>query len=129
MTEQKQQFKPKLSRLEMHGFKSFATKTTFQFEPGITAVVGPNGSGKSNIADAVRWVLGETSHSALRSKKTEDVIFAGGRGKAPSGMAEVTVTFDNEDHWLPSEFAEVTVTRRAFRGGGGEYLINGPNEP
>ena len=109
----------------MHGFKSFATKTTFQFEPGITAVVGPNGSGKSNIADAVRWVLGETSHSALRSKKTEDVIFAGGRGKSPSGMAEVTVTFDNEDHWLPSEFTEVTVTRRAFRGGSGEYLING----
>lgn len=125
MAEQKSQFKPKLSRLELHGFKSFATKTTFQFEPGITAVVGPNGSGKSNIADAVRWVLGETSHSALRSKKTEDVIFAGGKGKAPSGMAEVTVTFDNEENWLPSEFAEVTVTRRAFRGGGGEYLING----
>lgn len=125
MAEQESQFKPKLSRLDLHGFKSFATKTTFQFEPGITAIVGPNGSGKSNIADAVRWVLGETSHSALRSKKTEDVIFAGGRGKPPSGMAEVTVTFDNEDHWLPSEFAEVTVTRRAFRGGGGEYLING----
>ena len=125
MTDVKSQFKPRLSRLDMHGFKSFATKTTIQFEPGITAVVGPNGSGKSNIADAVRWVLGETSHSALRSKKTEDVIFAGGRGKSPSGMAEVTVTFDNEDHWLPSEFAEVTVTRRAFRGGSGEYLING----
>lgn len=125
MAEQEAQFKPKLSRLELHGFKSFATKTTIQFQPGITAVVGPNGSGKSNIADAVRWVLGETSHSALRSKKTEDVIFAGGRGKAPSGMAEVTVTFDNEENWLPSEFAEVTVTRRAFRGGGGEYLING----
>ncbi len=125
MAEQETQPRPKLSRLDMHGFKSFATKTTLQFEPGITAVVGPNGSGKSNIADAVRWVLGETSHSALRSKKTEDVIFAGGRGKSPSGMAEVTVTFDNEEKWLPSEFAEVTVTRRAFRGGGGEYLING----
>lgn len=125
MTEQESQFKPRLSRLDLQGFKSFATKTRFQFEPGITAIVGPNGSGKSNVADAVRWVLGETSHSALRSKKTEDVIFAGGRGKSPSGMAEVTVTFDNEDHWLPSEFAEVTVTRRAFRGGGGEYLING----
>ena len=125
MTDQPAHPKPKLSRLEMHGFKSFASKAMFQFEPGITAVVGPNGSGKSNIADAVRWVLGETSHTALRSRKTEDVIFAGGKGRAPSGMAEVTVTFDNEDKWLPSEFAEVTVTRRAFRGGGGEYLING----
>lgn len=125
MAEREPQIKPKLSRLDLQGFKSFASKTSLQFEPGITAVVGPNGSGKSNIADAIRWVLGETSHSALRSKKTEDVIFAGGRGKAPSGLAEVTVTFDNEDHWLPSEFAEVTVTRRAFRGGGGEYLING----
>lgn len=125
MTDIASQPKPKLSRLEMHGFKSFASKAVFQFEPGITAVVGPNGSGKSNIADAVRWVLGETSHLALRSRKTEDVIFAGGKGKAASGMAEVTVTFDNDDHWLPSEFAEVTVTRRAFRGGGGEYLING----
>lgn len=125
MSEQKPQFRPRLTRLDLHGFKSFATKTSLQFEPGITAVVGPNGSGKSNIADAVRWVLGEASHSVLRSKKTEDVIFAGGKGKSPSGMAEVTVTFDNEDHWLPSEFAEVTVTRRAFRGGSGEYLING----
>lgn len=116
---------PKLSRLEMHGFKSFATKTVVEFKTGITAVVGPNGSGKSNISDAVRWVLGETSYSALRSRKTEDVIFAGGKGKAPSGMAEVTVTFNNEDHWLPTEFTEVTVTRRAFRGGSGEYLING----
>ncbi|MCO5216782.1 MAG: chromosome segregation protein SMC [Thermomicrobiales bacterium] len=125
MTERSVQPTPRLSRLEMHGFKSFATKTTLVFEPGITAVVGPNGSGKSNIADAVRWVLGETSPSTIRSKKSEDVIFAGGKGKSPSGMAEVTVTFNNEERWLPSEFTEVTVTRRAFRGGGGEYLING----
>lgn len=125
MVEQKQQPEPKLTRLDAHGFKSFATRTTFRFEPGITAVVGPNGSGKSNIADAVRWVLGETSHSALRSKKTEDVIFAGGKGKSPSGMADVTVTFNNEDHWLPSEFTEVTVTRRAHRSGENQYLING----
>lgn len=95
------------------------------FEPGITAVVGPNGSGKSNISDAIRWVLGETSYHALRSKKTEDVIFAGGKGKAPAGLAEVTVTFDNEDGWLPSEFTEVTVTRRAYRGGENQYFING----
>jgi chromosome segregation protein len=125
MTDISTQSKPKLTRLELHGFKSFATKTVFAFEPGITAIVGPNGSGKSNVSDAVRWVLGESSYSALRSKKTEDVIFAGGKGRAPAGMAEVTVTFDNEDHWLPSEFAEVTVTRRAFRGGESQYLING----
>lgn len=125
MTEAQHTPSPKLTRLEMHGFKSFATKTTLVFETGITAVVGPNGSGKSNIADAIRWVLGETSPSTIRSKKTEDVIFAGGKGRSASGMAEVTVTFNNEERWLPSEFTEVTVTRRAFRGGGGEYLING----
>jgi len=116
---------PKLTRLELHGFKSFAARTVFAFEPGITAVVGPNGSGKSNVADAVRWVLGETSHHALRSKRTDDVIFAGGAGRAPAGLAEVTVTFANETRWLPSEFTEVTVTRRAYRGGDNQYLING----
>ncbi len=116
---------PRLARLDVHGFKSFANRTVFVFEPGITAIVGPNGSGKSNISDAVRWVLGETSYSTLRSKKTEDVIFAGGRGKSPAGMAEVTVTFNNEEHWLPSDFTEVTVTRRAFRGGENQYFING----
>lgn len=116
---------PRLARLDLHGFKSFANRTVFVFEPGITAVVGPNGSGKSNISDAIRWVLGETSHSALRSKKTEDVIFAGGRGKSPAGMAEVTVTFNNETRWLDSEFTEVTVTRRAYRGGENQYFLNG----
>ena len=116
---------PRLTRLELIGFKSFAAKTVFQFERGITAVVGPNGSGKSNIADAVRWALGETSYSSLRSKKTEDVIFAGGAGKAPAGMAEVTLTFDNATSWLPIDFTEVTVTRRAFRSGETAYLING----
>jgi chromosome segregation protein len=116
---------PRLTRLEMIGFKSFAQRTVFQFERGITAIVGPNGSGKSNIADAVRWALGETSYSSLRSKKTEDVIFAGGQGKAPAGMAEVTLTFDNSTGWLPIDFSEVTVTRRAFRSGETAYLING----
>jgi chromosome segregation protein len=116
---------PRLTRLELIGFKSFAQKTAFQFERGITAIVGPNGSGKSNVADAVRWALGETSHSSLRSKKTEDVIFAGGQGKAPAGMAEVTLTFDNSTGWLPIDFSEVTVTRRAFRSGETAYLING----
>jgi len=116
---------PRLTRLELHGFKSFASRTVFAFERGITAVVGPNGSGKSNISDAVRWVLGEQSHGALRSKRTEDVIFAGGQGRAPAGMAEVAVTFDNADGWLPIDFAEVTVTRRAHRSGENHYLING----
>jgi chromosome segregation protein len=116
---------PRLTRLELQGFKSFASKTVFVFEEGITAVIGPNGSGKSNVADGVRWVLGEQSYSALRGKKTEDVIFAGGQGRAPAGLAEVTVTFDNSTGWLPSEYTEVTVTRRAFRGGENQYLING----
>jgi chromosome segregation protein len=113
-----------LTRLDLQGFKSFAAKTVFTFEPGITAVIGPNGSGKSNISDAVRWVLGEQSHGALRSKKTEDVIFAGGRGRAQAGMAEVGVTFDNSTGWLPIDFSEVTVTRRAYRSGENQYLIN-----
>jgi chromosome segregation protein len=116
---------PRMTRLELQGFKSFATKTLFIFERGITAIIGPNGSGKSNVADAVRWALGEQSYGALRGKKTEDVIFAGGQGKAPAGMAEVTLTFDNSTGWLPSEYTEVTVTRRAFRGGENQYLING----
>ncbi|MDP9369615.1 MAG: AAA family ATPase, partial [Chloroflexota bacterium] len=116
---------PRLTRLELHGFKSFAGRTVFAFESGITAVIGPNGSGKSNISDAVRWVLGEQSHGALRSKRTEDVIFAGGSGRAPSGMAEVAVTLDNTNGWLPIAFSEVTVTRRAYRTGENQYLING----
>lgn len=116
---------PRLTRLELHGFKSFANRTSFVFEPGITAVIGPNGSGKSNISDGVRWVLGEQSHSLLRSKKTEDVIFAGGNGRAPGGLAEVIVTFDNSTGWLPIEFSEVTVTRRALRSGENQFLING----
>src|SRR5215218_5563556 len=116
---------PRLTRLELHGFKSFANRTVFVFERGMTAIIGPNGSGKSNISDAVRWVLGEQSHSSLRSKKTEDVIFAGGHGRAPAGMAEVAVTFDNTTGWLPIAFGEVTVTRRAFRSGENQYLING----
>ena len=125
MADRPEQPAPRLARLDLHGFKSFASRTVFVFEPGITAIVGPNGSGKSNIADAVRWVLGETSHNALRSKRTEDVVFAGGSGRSPAGMAEVTVTFNNEEGWLPSDFTEVAVTRRAFRGGENQYFING----
>jgi chromosome segregation protein len=116
---------PRLTRLEIQGFKSFLHRTVFAFEPGITAVVGPNGSGKSNVADAVRWVLGEQGQHALRVRKTEDVIFGGGESRAPAGLAEATLTFDNSDGWLPTEFAEVSVTRRAFRSGESQYLING----
>ena len=115
----------RLKRLELHGFKSFATPTTFVFDPAMTAIIGPNGSGKSNIADALRWVLGEQSYATLRGRRTEDVIFAGGSGRAPLGMAEVAATLDNQDGSLPLPFTEVTVTRRAFRSGENQYLING----
>ncbi|MDA8219450.1 MAG: chromosome segregation protein SMC [Dehalococcoidales bacterium] len=115
----------RLKRLEIRGFKTFASPVTLEFNSPITAVVGPNGSGKSNIADAVRWVLGEQSARALRTKKTEDVIFAGGSGRAQLGMAEVTLTLDNETGWLDMPYAEVAITRRAYRSGENEYLLNG----
>src|SRR5579884_3918757 len=113
-----------LKRLEMLGFKSFAARTQLEFSPGITAIVGPNGAGKSNVADAVRWVLGEQSMRQLRGKKSEDIIFAGGHGKAALGMAEVSLTIDNSTGWVPSEYSEITVTRRSYRSGENEYLIN-----
>ena len=126
MTADAGQFRaPRLTKLEVQGFKSFLNRTTLVFEPGITAVVGPNGSGKSNVADALRWVLGEQGQAALRARKTEEVIFAGGQGRAPAGMAEATLVFDNSEGWLPTEFTEVAVTRRAFRTGENHYLING----
>jgi chromosome segregation protein len=125
MTDESPFRAPRLTRLEIQGFKSFNNRTIFAFEPGITAIVGPNGSGKSNVADALRWVLGEQGQSALRARKTEDVIFSGGQGRAPAGMAEATLTFDNSESWLPTEFSEVTVTRRAYRSGENQYLING----
>ena len=115
----------RLTKLEMQGFKSFAKKTELQFGRGITAVIGPNGSGKSNISDAVRWVLGEQSARALRGAKMEDVIFNGTQKRRPLGMAEVTLSFDNEDHSLPIEYDEVDVTRRVYRNGESEYAING----
>ncbi len=113
-----------LKRLEMLGFKSFAVRTTLEFSPGITAIVGPNGAGKSNVADAVRWVLGEQSMRQLRGKKSEDIIFAGGHGKSALGMAEVSLTIDNSTGWVPSDYSEITVTRRSYRSGENEYLIN-----
>src|SRR6478672_4064048 len=107
----------RLKRLQLQGFKTFAPRTEMQFGEGLTAIVGPNGSGKSNVADAVRWVLGEQALSNLRAKKTEDLIFSGSANRAPVGMAEVSLTLDNADRLLPLEFAEVTLTRRAFRTG------------
>jgi chromosome segregation protein len=115
----------RLKTLELQGYKSFATKTVFQFDQGITAVVGPNGSGKSNVADALRWALGEQSYSTLRGKKTEDMIFSGSDGRARLGMAQATLILDNSDGWLPVEFTEVTIVRRAHRDGQNEYLLNG----
>lgn len=113
-----------LKALELYGFKSFADKTRFEFPPGITVVVGPNGSGKSNIVDAIKWVLGEQSVKSLRGKEMTDVIFNGAAGRKPLNMAEVTLVFDNADRRLGLETPEVAVTRRVYRSGEGEYLLN-----
>lgn len=113
-----------LKRLEILGFKSFADKIKLEFLPGVTGVVGPNGSGKSNISDALRWVLGEQSIKNLRGAKMDDVIFAGSELRKPLGLAEVTMVLDNSDHSVPLDFAEISVTRRLFRSGVSEYLIN-----
>jgi chromosome segregation protein len=114
----------RLKHLTLQGYKSFATKTEFLFSDGITAIVGPNGSGKSNIADAIRWSLGEQSMRSLRGKVSADMIFAGGQRRARAGMAEASLTLDNSDGSLPIEYSEVTITRRAYRSGENEYLIN-----
>lgn len=115
----------RLKRLELVGFKSFGNRVCLEFGSGITAIVGPNGSGKSNISDAVRWVLGEQSARSLRGSKMEDVIFSGSAGKKPLGMAEVQLTLDNSEGFLPIDFSEVTVTRRVYRSGESQFLING----
>ncbi len=126
-----------LKKVEISGFKSFAQKSSLEFLPtcylksgrnshcGITAIVGPNGSGKSNIADAIRWAMGEQSMKNLRGKKSEDIIFSGSGKKARMGSAMVTLYFDNSDKKLPVDFSEVTITRKLFRSGESEYLING----
>ena len=114
-----------LKSLTLKGFKSFASATTLQLEPGITCIVGPNGSGKSNVVDALAWVMGEQGAKSLRGGKMEDVIFAGTAGRAPLGRAEVALTIDNSDGALPIEYAEVTISRTMFRNGGSEYAING----
>src|SRR5437667_7894819 len=113
-----------LTRLELIGFKSFADKTEFEFPAGITAIVGPNGSGKSNIVDAVRWVLGEQSAKSLRGGEMADVIFNGSTSRRSLGLAEVTMTFDNSRGTLATEAGDVQITRRVYRDGQGEYLIN-----
>ena len=114
-----------LKSVEIHGFKSFANKIVFNFHNGITGIVGPNGSGKSNVADAVRWVLGEQSARQLRGANMQDVIFSGTEMRKPMGYAYVAITLDNADHKLATDFEEVTVSRRVYRSGESEYLING----
>ncbi len=115
----------RLKKLQLHGYKTFADPTELIFDEGITAIVGPNGSGKSNIADAIRWVMGEQAYATLRGKRTEDMIFSGSNGRARMGMAEVTLTLDNSDNRLPLAFGEVVLTRRAYRSGENEYFLNG----
>lgn len=114
----------RLKSLELQGYKTFASRTVFEFAAGVTAIVGPNGSGKSNIADSLRWVLGEQSYALLRGKKTEDMIFSGSEHRARAGMAQATINFDNTDQWLPLDFTEVSMGRVAHRDGHNEYIIN-----
>lgn len=114
----------KFKKIELHGFKSFKDKINLGFDHPITAIVGPNGSGKSNIADAIRWVLGEQSAKSLRGNKMEDIIFAGTEKIKPVNVARVSISFDNEDHWLPVDFKEVSIERRVYRNGDSNYYIN-----
>ncbi|MEA5079956.1 MAG: chromosome segregation protein SMC [Anaerolineaceae bacterium] len=116
---------PRLKALELHGYKTFASRFLFEFPGNVTAVVGPNGSGKSNISDSLRWVLGEQSYGMLRGRKTEDMIFSGSDQRPRAGMASASITFDNSEGWLPIDFSEVSIARRAYRDGTNEYYLNG----
>src|SRR3970040_420880 len=115
----------RLKSLELQGYKTFASRSVFEFAGGITAIVGPNGSGKSNIADALRWVLGEQSSRLLRAKKLEDIIYAGSGKRAKSERVEVAITLDNENGWLPLDVSEVNISRKGSRSGDSDYFING----
>ena len=114
----------RLTKLELHGFKSFADQTELQFDHGVTAIVGPNGCGKSNVSDAVRWVLGEQRARLLRGAKMEEVIFQGSSARRPVNIADVSLHFSNDDGQLPVPFREVVITRRLSRSGESEYLLN-----
>ncbi len=113
-----------LTQLEIKGFKSFGDKITINFNEGVTAIVGPNGCGKSNVVDAIRWVLGEQSTRTLRSEKMDNVIFNGSKSRKAANLAEVSLTFDNTKNILPTEFSQVTLTRRLYRAGESEYRLN-----
>lgn len=113
-----------LSSVDITGFKSFAQKTPLRFSDGLTAIVGPNGCGKTNIVDAIRWALGEQKTSVLRSDAMENVIFNGTRTRRPIGLAEVSLTIQNNRQILPTEYTEVTITRRLFRNGESQYFLN-----
>ena len=113
-----------LTQLEIKGFKSFGDKITINFHDGVTAIVGPNGCGKSNVVDAIRWVLGEQSTRMLRSEKMDNIIFNGTKTRKPSNLAEVSLTFDNTKNILPTDFSNVTITRKLYRSGDSEYRLN-----
>jgi len=115
----------RLKYLTLNGYKTFASKTQFEFGDGITCIIGPNGSGKSNIADGIRWALGEQQFSLLRGKKTDDMIFSGSARRPRASMAEVILTFDNSDGFFPIAFSEIEIGRRAYRDGANEYVLNG----
>jgi len=114
-----------LSKLEIKGFKSFADKVVINFDEGVTGIVGPNGCGKSNVVDSIRWVLGEQKTSALRSEKMENIIFNGTTDRSAQQLAEVSLTINNTKNLLPTEYTQVTITRRLYRTGESEYLLNG----
>jgi len=113
-----------LKSIELSGFKSFAGKTRLEFNAPVTGIVGPNGSGKSNVVESIKWVLGEQSAKSLRGEKMEDVIFNGSRERSALGMAEVSLRFNNENHWLPIDYNEVSISRRIFRSGESQYFMN-----
>jgi len=114
-----------LTKLELKGFKSFGDKVIINFDKGITGIVGPNGCGKSNIVDAIRWVLGEQKIKSLRSEKMENIIFNGTKKRKATNLAEVSLSFDNTKNLLPTEYSQVTITRRYYRSGESEYQLNG----